>query len=1141
MCPSVLVALAVLAQGIPTDLAWSGVVVGPDGRPAAGAEVAAAAGVGIGPSPPAAVRTDDQGRFRVEAGPDGGATLWAFRPGLRAARRAVPPGGSPAPIRLALAPAGDAVVTVAGPDGRPVAGARVVPVRVRGTPGSDRVPPALADRLAATTDRDGRAAIPGLLAVDLIGVRVVADGFGSQQHTFAGAEPPAPEPRAVGLRPTGRIAGRLTAEDPAEAAGQVVRASTAPSPGEPADAPLTEVEATTDAEGRFQLAGVAAGRVSIRVCPRAGSPILPARVARRNLEPGQSLSVEIPLRRGVRVHGVVRDAAGAGPVPGAVIALLPAAPFEPDPVRTDAAGHFEAYVPPGPLSYRVVHVPAPFLGPPAFLATRPVEVPAGIAGFAIPDIAVTRGVEVAGAVVDAAGRPAPGARVVASWTFFDGRIRAPRSASALCDDAGRFRAGPVDPAAELSLVARSGPDSSEVTPARAGDPAPVRLALRPAATRALDGRVVDRDGRPIPGASVRAWFVPRPGDEAEWAEASADEAGRYRIAGLPADARLHAVACAPGFLPGRARPVEPGAGGATLPDLALAVESARVAVAGRVVDAAGRPVAGVAVSTWGDVACPIRARTDDAGRFRLDDAVAGPGFLFAAHPEYRFSGRAIDAGSPGAAMIEVRLTRLDEPTPPPAAEASRPPAAADLARSILEPLVKLALEPGRGAGDAAGRVRVLEALAGVDPAGALGLLDGGKVADLWLADPIRAAAARGLAATDPARAAQAVDAILDAETRTLGRLDALAAVPAGRRADRRAWLEAARADADAIRDPARRASALGRVAAGWLDLDDPDRAARVFAAARPLVDPLPGVARGARARGELAEHLARVDPAAALALLDGVIDPIAFDHHRLGVARVLADRDPAGVGRIVATTRDGRSLAADLPALCHAVARFDPALARGWLDRLGPGSDPCLAPFSLGLMALAVAGSDRPAATGWLREAFGRLEAAAASAPGGGERAWPRDPAEVAAGLIAVAARVDPGLVPEFAWRALAIRGPRRAADPEADAALIVALAPRARAGAEALFAPLAARARSGRVEDPRPVVVAAAALDPDLARLLLAELAGGEPGDALRRPRAEARLALAESLAATAAAADPEATLAGLLRAWAGRGAVEP
>ena len=284
--------------------------------------------------------------------------------------------------------------------------------------------------------------------------------------------------------------------------------------------------------------------------------------------------------------------------------------------------------------------------------------------------------------------------------------------------------------------------------------------------------------------------------------------------------------------------------------------------------------------------------------------------------------------------------------------------------------------------------------------------------------------------------------------------------------------------------PAARVVALAGVADRLIDLGEVDRARtpRRGPADRPT--PSPG-SSGGPARAAFAECLARLDPANALALTEDLVDPAPFDRCRLRIAR----RWPAATRRKPPGSWPRSATRGPRPGPCPRSATRWPRSTPRWPGRLiaqARGDDPCLPAYALGMMALAVAEPDKPAATAWLREAFDRLaELAAAGPPPPGA---PHDPAAVAAALLPVAERVDPRLVPELFWRAASLHAPRPVAEARSDAVFALLMARYDREVALAFFEPLAARALAAPDADLEPLVAAAAVLDPALAARLVDE-----------------------------------------------------
>ena len=143
--------------------------------------------------------------------------------------------------------------------------------------------------------------------------------------------------------------------------------------------------------------------------------------------------------------------------------------------------------------------------------------------------------------------------------------------------------------------------------ARPGSAPPAGIPLPPvslvlAAARPVVGRVVDPDGRAVPGAEVRIGEAPtearqraalRAAKERAEPQAVSDGQGRFRVAAVPAltvDVAVTRAGSARAEL--RSFKVPPGAGPVDLGRVALVPAAG---VAGQVVDAAGRPIAGAAV------------------------------------------------------------------------------------------------------------------------------------------------------------------------------------------------------------------------------------------------------------------------------------------------------------------------------------------------------------------------------------------------------------------------------------------------------------------------------------------------------------------------------------------------------------------
>ncbi len=145
-------------------------------------------------------------------------------------------------------------------------------------------------------------------------------------------------------------------------------------------------------------------------------------------------------------------------------------------------------------------------------------------------VALSRGVKVSGAVHDEAGRPIAGAEI----TLFDAslpNIKNQVVARTRSDDHGRFAFANVRRAAAVvQVVARDFAPGLEVIAASTDDRA-VRFQLRRASV--LHGRVVDDQGRPVPGARVA--FGSFRGYVALGAAVATDDEGHFKWTQAPGD------------------------------------------------------------------------------------------------------------------------------------------------------------------------------------------------------------------------------------------------------------------------------------------------------------------------------------------------------------------------------------------------------------------------------------------------------------------------------------------------------------------------------------------------------------------------------------------------------------------------------
>lgn len=264
------------------------------------------------------------------------------------------------------------------------------------------------------------------------------------------------------------------------------------------------------------------------------------------------------------------------------------------------------------------------------------NVPAGATTHPM-DITLQPGMTMAGRVVDKAGVPVAGARVSAS-----GAMQRPITGAD-----GRFAFGSIGPESRHEIEARKRGFAPAKVYGQAGEDN-LELVLRPGV--ALVGTVRDSSGRPIAGASIGLFLSPHSGlSHGAYSELD----GRFRIDDLEPGTSLEVRAQKSGFATA-SRQVEL----ADTDDIEFRLEPGRT-LRGRVVDAAGAPIAGASVDAEraGDEGLrrAVGARCDSAadGRFEVRDLPAEACHVYAFKAGYlRGSQQNVFGGGP---ELSIRL------------------------------------------------------------------------------------------------------------------------------------------------------------------------------------------------------------------------------------------------------------------------------------------------------------------------------------------------------------------------------------------------------------------------------------------------------------------------------------------------------
>ena len=190
--------------------------------------------------------------------------------------------------------------------------------------------------------------------------------------------------------------------------------------------------------------------------------------------------------------------------------------------------------------------------------------------------------------------------------------------------------------------------------------------------------------------------------------------------------------------------------------------------------------------------------------------------------------------------VELVLTRTGEKPANPLKTRPSPlphPAELALARRVLDPYVTKVLKSG-GLPE---KVRMLEALARVEPERVLELAEKEKFPDPFFPEMFRLRVVEGLAHDDPDEAVSVAEAMQSSMTRAMGYVDISDAVPASAtaRARKLELLAQAALHARNIKEPDKRLAVIGMVVDRWLDLGETEKATKLAREGQEIARQLP--------------------------------------------------------------------------------------------------------------------------------------------------------------------------------------------------------------------------------------------------------------------------------------------------------------
>ncbi|HEX7379562.1 MAG TPA: carboxypeptidase regulatory-like domain-containing protein [Pirellulales bacterium] len=407
---------------------------------------------------------------------------------------------------------------------------------------------------------------------------------------------------------------------------------------------LSPPDGITDADGRFTLTRLAAGKVSLRITPPPGGRYLGSRSEVVLSGDNDDVEQVVQLSRGELVRGQVVDAKSGKGIGGGEVWYVAKRDSRTNPetfverVESAADGRFSIAVPPGKAELIVIgsvrgyvtfHQSGPVTAAPAEFH-QPIDVQAGQQHAEVifklqskPNAAVT------GRVVDADGKPMAGAEVLYQGFGKQGgsgmTLPPVRTTS---DVTGAFAFEDLDPSLEygVRVVDRQRGLGAFVLLSRLENKQPA-LEIKAQSLAVASGRVTDDQHQAL--AAV-VWLRHWQGGygHVDQEPLATDAEGRFELAGLLPGVKYSMEARAEGYAVKADDPFIPTTGeNHALGDIVL--PRADRDVSGVLVDADGQPVVGALVqakSALADMhysAATAVQITDHEGRFQLRGLPAG--------------------------------------------------------------------------------------------------------------------------------------------------------------------------------------------------------------------------------------------------------------------------------------------------------------------------------------------------------------------------------------------------------------------------------------------------------------------------------------------------------------------------------------
>jgi hypothetical protein len=542
--------------------------------------------------------TDPAGRFTLPALPSGKADLRAGKSGFASVTiraLSIPSGEGTFDLgTVILEPGAQVQGIVTGRDGKPLSGAEVHAARdlrrLRFAAGSgapvDRKP-------EAVTGADGRFAVPDLRKGDRVDLWVRVAGY--RPGSVDGVAAPNEKPVRIVLDRGVRVAGRVVDPEKRPVAGADLALRAERLGGERGLVRFVggaNASAVSDEDGRFVFEGMTPGSAELDA---SAAGFQPAKLGDLAIPEKGLDNLEVVLERGAVVEGQVLTSAGDAVEDARVICGDAASISDADGVyRLDG-------IPLGAQKVRLLHREYPPLD-------RTLDVQPGVNPL---DLILPEGREVAGRVVDRAGKPVAGADLA----LFP--ARSPREQGAVSGADGAFRFPRVADGTYTLRAGKEGYVTAETPNAVTVAGAPVRdVEVRLDRGTRIAGRVLGLDLYDLAEVEVRA----RRDDGLNERSGRVDFEGKYEILDLGPGDWVVTADLRGGAREARGRAsVEPGA-----EEVRLDLEFGRsLTLTGHVLYG-GEPLPGAVVTLRGlDVSAERQGTADWEGAFRFEDVKPG--------------------------------------------------------------------------------------------------------------------------------------------------------------------------------------------------------------------------------------------------------------------------------------------------------------------------------------------------------------------------------------------------------------------------------------------------------------------------------------------------------------------------------------